>query len=125
MKNFFQEFRNFITGGNLMEIASGLLFATAFKDLISSFSNTFILPIINEALHYAPGTDADSAVKVGGIQINYGPFITEVISFLITALVLFLMVKLYNKLLHGSIKKPAENEVAVLLEIRDLLKEKK
>jgi large conductance mechanosensitive channel len=125
MKNFLHEFKEFIVKGNLLEIASGLLLATAFKDLISSFSNTFILPLINKALNYAPKGSGDSAVKVAGIQFNYGAFIAELISFLITGIVLFLMVKLYNRLIPKKPKKPEPTELDILVEIRDLLNKKK
>jgi large conductance mechanosensitive channel len=123
MKSFFREFRDFITQGNLMEVASGLLLATAFRDLISSFSNTFILPLINKALNYSSNiADSDSTVKVAGLNINYGAFLTELISFLITGIVLFLMIKLYTKL--ASKRKPVDTELSILKEIRDSLNKK-
>lgn len=123
MKGFFSEFRDFITQGNLMEVASGLLLATAFKDLISSFSNTFILPLINKALNYSSNiADSNSSVQVAGLNINYGAFITELISFLITGIVLFLLIKLYTKIARS--RKPVDTELSLLKEIRDSLNKK-
>lgn len=123
MKGFFSDFRDFITQGNLMEVASGLLLATAFKDLISSFSNTFILPLINKALNYSSNiADSSSTVQVAGLNINYGAFITELISFLITGIVLFLMIKLYGRIARS--RKPVDTELKILKEIRDSLNKK-
>lgn len=123
MKGFFSDFRDFITQGNLMEVASGLLLATAFKDLISSFSNTFILPLINKALNYSSNiADSSSTVQVAGLNINYGAFITELISFLITGIVLFLMIKLYGRIARN--RKHVDTELSILKEIRDSLNKK-
>lgn len=122
MKKFLKEFSAFLKQGNLMEVATGLLMATAFKDLVTSFSNTFILPIINKLLGMVGSYEQH--VTLFGIDFQIGNFITSLISFVIILFVLFLIVKAYNKFLvkqKQEQEETSENELTVLKEIKALL----
>ena len=126
MKKFFKEFLDFLKQGNLIDIAVGLLLATAFKDLVTSFSDSFLMPIINKLLGFTGGTN--SYFTIMDMKFEYGNFISNLISFVIIGFVLFLVVKSYNKFL---VKKKDDNanqvdtELSVLKEIKDLLEEQK
>lgn len=120
MKNFIKEFKEFIQQGNMLEIAVGLLIGVAFNDVVTKFSNGFLMPPINRILGWSG--DANSYFEIAGMQFAYGAFISSLISFIIIGLFLFSIVKAYNKF----IKKPqetvdVETELTVLKEIKDLL----
>ena len=125
MRNFVKEFGTFISRGSLIEIAVGLLIATSFNGLVTSFADSFIMPIVNAALGFA-----DSYISyfvVFNIKFEYGSFISALISFIIVGFVLFLIVKSYNKI--KSIRKEeeeliVETELSLLKEIRDALVKK-
>ncbi|MDF9866800.1 large conductance mechanosensitive channel [Bacilli bacterium PM5-3] len=124
MKKFFKEFIDFIQQGNLVEIAIGLLLATAFKDLVTSFSNSFIMPVVNKCLGFAK--EDTSYFTILDMKFEYGNFISSLISFLIIGFVLFMIVKSYNALIHKKDEETnVETELSLLKEIRDLLDEKK
>lgn len=122
MKNFFKEFSTFLKQGSMIEIATGLLIATAFNTLVTSFSDAFLMPIINRLLGFTD--DITSYFEIAGMRFEYGMFISALISFIIIAFVLFLVVKGYNKL-TGKDKKEeeeiTETELDVLKEIKSLL----
>lgn len=127
MKKIGKEFSEFIQQGNLIEIAVGLLIATAFKDLVTSFSNSFIMPIINKLLGYTGGKNATFVIL--DMKFTYGDFIAALISFLIIAIVLFVIVKSYNKLKAMTIKQETEmvieTELSLLKDIKSLLEKNK
>ncbi len=118
-----QEFRDFLMKGNLVEIAVGLLMAVAFKDVTDAFVNGIISPIVGSVLG-APSF-ADKTLKIGDGVLAYGAFIDAVISFVIVGFVLFLVVKAYNaakaRQSKGGEDAEVAEDVAVLREIRDLL----
>lgn len=149
MKKFFGEFKEFITQGNVMDMAVGSIIGLSFKDLVTSFTNDIISPILGifggvdfSQMKWVIGTKQvldEATGKMTTIEntINYGAFITGIINFVIMALVIFSMVKLVAAVSGWSkklIKKDdAEEEVAVpevpaettddiLKDIRDLLK---
>lgn len=126
-KGFIEEFKSFVLRGNVMDMAVGVIIATAFAGIITALTDDFINPLINGI----GGAEIGGRVKIyGGQYINYGHFITAIINFLIMALVLFLMLKFVNKLMTVGKKKeeakeeaPTKTDEAKLLEeIRDLLK---
>lgn len=126
MKKFLNEFLTFLKQGNLIEIAVGLLLATAFKDLVTSFSDSFLMPIINRLLGFTKG--ANSYFIIFDTKFEYGNFISSLITFIIIGFVLFLVVKSYNKLLvkkKDDDENQIDNELSVLKEIRTLLEEQK
>ena len=113
--------------GNVMDMAVGVIIGGAFSGIVTALTTDFINPLINGI----GGAEVGGTLKIyGGQVIKYGDFITAIINFLIMALVLFFMLKAFNKL--ASLGKKEEEEVvpktdeAVLLEeIRDLLKKQK
>jgi large conductance mechanosensitive channel len=105
----FDEFKKFINQGNVIELAVGFILATAFAAVIKTLVDNVIMPPIGAALG---GTDFASlyinlssksyasfadALKAGAPVIGYGLFLNAVISFLIVALVMFLIVQAYNR----------------------------
>ncbi len=142
---FLKEFKEFAIKGNMFDMAIGVIIGGVFKDLVTSFTNNIIMPVITVftgsidfsswriALPSLFGDKLDP--ETGEIIKNYlcvGDFISSVISFLILAFVIFLMVKGVNTL-RSLGKKPEApaappeptKEELLLTEIRDLLKEKK
>ena len=119
-----QEFKKFIMKGNLVEIAVGLILALAFSDVVKAFTDGIISPIIG-AVFGVPSFKA-KILNIGDGKLLYGAFIDTVIYFVITGFVLFLVVKAYNSM-KARTAQSAEPEdlpedVALLTEIRDLLK---
>lgn len=147
-RGFIKEFKEFALKGNMFDMAIGVIIGGVFKDLVDSFTKNLIMPIISIftgsvdfsswkiALPSLFGEKLDP--ETGEAIVNYlrfGDFLSSVISFLILALVIFLMVKGMNKLRSLGQKKQAEeeepaappepsNEEKLLTEIRDLLKER-
>ncbi len=126
MKKFFQEFKEFIAKGDVMSMAIGIIIGSAFTAIVTSVVNDIITPFMGLILG---GIDFKSImIEVGDAQILVGNFIQAVINFLITAFVLFLVVKSINQLKRKPKEepKPAEpvipEDIKLLTEIRDLLK---
>ncbi|MCQ2554702.1 MAG: large conductance mechanosensitive channel protein MscL [Clostridia bacterium] len=132
MKKFFSEFKAFITKGNVMSMAVGIIIGGAFTAIVNSLVKDIISPVIGIL---TGGINFEElSVGVGEAQIMVGNFINAVITFLLTALVLFWIVKFFNKLENLKKKEeeapkvpeePKPTEMDVLTEIRDLLKEGK
>ena len=127
-KGFISEFKDFILRGNVMDMAIGVIIGGAFQGIVSALTEDFINPLINGI----GGASIGGKIKIyGGQYIKYGDFITAIINFVIMAFVLFLLLKGMNKIM--SLKKKEEEkaeekkkeEVALLEEIRDLLKKSK
>lgn len=125
-----QEFKKFISQGNVLDLAIGMIIGASFKAIVDSFVNDIISPILGIFLG---GIDfSQLSITVGQAQIMYGNFINSVISFLIIAFVLFMVVKAVNtakeKLSRNKAVEEAAEEAApskeevLLTEIRDLLK---
>lgn len=113
MKKFIQEFKEFALQGNVMSMAVGVIVGAAFKDLVTSFTDNVITPIIN----CIGGAEIQGRIHLLGEQyINYGAFITAVINFLIMAFIIFLMVKGMNNLANIGKKKEEEVEGATTKE---------
>lgn len=113
MKKFLQEFKEFALQGNVMSMAVGVIVGAAFKDLVTSFTDNVITPIIN----CIGGAEIQGRIHLLGDQyINYGAFITAVINFLIMAFIIFLMVKGMNNLANMGKKKEEAVEEATTKE---------
>lgn len=106
VKKFLNEFKTFALKGNVMDLAVGVIIGAAFQNIVTSFTESFINPIISSI----------GGAKVGGkIQIfhtgqylRYGDFITAVINFLIMAFVIFMLMKAINKIMSlGKHDEPA------------------
>lgn len=111
-KGFFSEFKEFLSRGNVMDLAIGLIIGSAFTAIVTSLNNDIISPILG----LFGGVDfSNLMVKLGGNAhspvIKYGNFITAVINFLITGLVLFVIIKIVS---HAANKLPLidDDEVA-------------
>ena len=128
MKDFINEFKEFILRGNVMDMAIGVIIGGAFQGIVSALTEDFINPLINGI----GGASIGGRIRIyGGQYIRYGDFITAVINFIIMAFVLFILLKGMNKII--SLRKKEEKseetekseEVQLLEEIRDLLKKSK
>ena len=127
MKKFFGEFKAFISKGDVVSMAVGLMVGSAFTAIITALNAHILTPIIGI---FMGGIDfADIIVQVGEAKLEVGLFIQAVINFFITAFVLFLVVKFFNSFKKKEEEKPAAppavpEDVKLLTEIRDLLKNK-
>ena len=131
MKGFMKEFKEFISKGDVMSMAVGIIIGGAFTAIVTSVVEDIIGPLIGLVIG---GLDFSTlSLGVGDAQIMFGNFIQAVINFLITALVLFLIIKSFNKMKEEAdkLKKKEEEEAAtedpaeeilLLREIRDSLK---
>lgn len=133
MKKFFDEFKEFISRGNVMDMAVGIIVGSAFTAIVTSLVNDLIMPLVG--IITGGINISELAVTVGTADLKYGSFLQAVINFLIISFVVFSMVKVMNaarakaEALAG--KKKAEEEkkeeekpdpqIVLLTEIRDLL----
>ena len=108
MKSFMKEFKEFISRGNVMDMAVGIIIGGAFTAIVTSLVEDIITPIIG----MIGGFDFSSfVVTVNNSNIAVGKFINAVINFLLIALVLFSIIKAMNKA-AAIVKKPEEEEAA-------------
>ena len=122
------EFREFISRGNVIDLAVGVIIGAAFSKIVDSIVGDLILPIVSRIFggldfssYYLPLAEA----KKAGAVFAYGNFITVSINFLILAFIIFLMVKQINRLKRTTPPAPpasAPEDVVLLREIRDALK---
>ncbi len=95
MKSFMNEFKKFISRGNVMDMAIGIIIGGAFTTIVSSFVEDIITPIIG--LFGGMNFDEWKLHLLGDVTLSYGKFLTSVINFLIIALVLFMIIRMLNK----------------------------
>lgn len=94
MKKFLQEFKQFISKGNVMDLAVGVIIGGAFSSIVTSLTDNIIKPLIN----CIGGAEIQGKIHlIGENYIDYGAFLSAVINFLIMALIIFCMVKIVNK----------------------------
>lgn len=134
------EFREFALKGNMVDLAIGVIIGVAFGGLVQSVVNDLLMPVIGLVtggidfsqmyvqLSGAPAATLDRA-RENGATLAYGNFVTLVINFLIVAWVLFLIVKMMNRMKRQPPPAPATpppptREEVLLAEIRDLLARK-
>ena len=126
-----KEFKEFISKGNVMDMAVGVIIGGAYSKIVTALVESILMPIIG-VIRGGKSVE-DMSIMVGNAAIGYGAFIQAIIDFLLIALVLFMILKAFNKAKSVVVKEeeaPAEPEpvpadVELLTEIRDLLKEKK
>jgi len=106
MKKFLAEFKAFALRGNVMDLAVGVIIGGAFTALVTSLINNLINPIIG---CFTTEGFAGLSFTIGQATLTYGQFIMDVLNFIIMAFVVFLMVKVVNKL--TSLGKKKEEEV--------------
>ena len=117
-----KEFKEFISKGNLVEIAVGLILALAFAGLVGSFTENLINPIIG-AIFGQPNFDS-LVIDIGDAQLRYGAFLTTLLNFVIVAFVLFLVVKAYNRMAPKEEEVGGPTDIELLTEIRDALRQR-
>lgn len=132
-----QEFKAFAMRGNVMDMAIGIVIGGAFGKIISSLVSDIIMPIVGmltggvdfSKLKWVlkAADDSDPKHKIAEVAINYGTFIDTIITFIIIAFAIFMVIKLMNKMQRKQEEAPAAPpaDVALLTEIRDLLKDRK
>jgi len=136
-----KEFRAFIAKGNVLDLAVAVIIGAAFAKIVTSLTDDIIMPLIGmifggldfsshfvvlgpvPADYHGSMTDYAALKKAGAPVLGWGSFLTEVVSFLILAFIIFLMVRWASKMM----KKPDEttagpSEVELLTEIRDELR---
>jgi large conductance mechanosensitive channel len=116
MKKFFGEFKKFITRGNVVDMAVGVIVGSSFTAIVNGLSNNILKPVINWLLALIFGKDSLSDIFTvlkrvetaegeldlsQSIYIDWGAFINAVINFFLIAFVLFTLVKLINKFSEG------------------------
>lgn len=104
---FWSEFRQFIAKGNVMNLAVGVIIGAAFQAITNSLVNDIISPVIGL---FASADMSAWSVMIGGAEIRYGAFLTAIINFLIMALVIFLLVKILNRIMAIGKKPEPEAE---------------
>lgn len=130
-----KEFKAFISKGNVLDLAIGVIIGAAFSKIVSSLVNDVIMPIIGLILGNINFKELKIVLKeanndIPASTLNYGLFIQNIIDFLIIAFIIFLFVKLYSKTKKEDKKEPKQEvptltkDQELLIEIRDLLKNK-
>lgn len=135
-----KEFKEFALKGNLVDIAIAFVMGAAFSKLVSSFINGIVMPIVglitagadfgNLKIVLKPNiVDSAGNIVQNEVAISYGQFINVTIDFLLVSFIMFLIVKAINKSKKKAAEEPKKepeptNEEKLLMEIRDLLKNK-
>jgi large conductance mechanosensitive channel len=117
-----QEFKEFATRGNALDLAVGVIIGAAFTPIVATLVANIIMPVIG---YITAGIDFSSltVVPIGGIEIKYGLFVNAIVQFLLTAIALFFLIKGINMLRRPQPKPapaPPQSEI-YLKEIRDAL----
>jgi large conductance mechanosensitive channel len=135
------EFKAFIAKGNVLDLAVAGIIGAAFAKIVSSLTDDIIMPLVGKifggldfsshflllgpipADYHGSMTDYAALKKAGAPVFGWGTFVTELVSFLILAFIIFLMIKAANKAIRKGPDAPAgPTEVELLTEIRDSLR---
>jgi len=131
-----QEFKAFAMRGSVVDLAVGVVIGGAFGKIVSSLVDKIIMPpigMLTGGIDFSqlkwvlkPGDDSDPKHKIAEVAVGYGDFINTIITFLIIAAAIFMVVKMINSMQKKQDEAPAAPpaDVALLTEIRDLLKSK-
>ena len=136
-----KEFKEFAIKGNVLDMAVGVVIGAAFATIVSSFVADILMPpigllvgnvdfadlfaVLKSGAKAGPYANLAQAKEAGAVTLNYGAFLSKVLSFLIVAFSVFLVVRLFNRLKKQEEATPApppSPEVMLLTEIRDVLK---
>jgi len=132
--SFFSEFKAFAMRGSVVDLAVGVVIGAAFGKIVTSLVDNVIMPPIGvliggidfSELVLRIGTPVADAkgVVTGGAIIKYGAFLNTIFQFIIVAIVIFIVIKLMNRLIRKEEAAPAPPpaDVVLLAEIRDILK---
>ena len=136
MKKFTSEFRKFISRGNVVDMATGMVIGASFTAIVNSLVNDIIMPIVGVLIGGVDFSSFRIVLKAAtetepAVTLNYGTFVNTIITFLIVSFAIFCVVKSMNKL-HEKQKSAAAKDapapasppadIQLLTEIRDLLK---
>ena len=125
------EFKEFISKGNVLDLAVGVIIGAAFGKIVSSLVDDILMPIVGMIIG---GINfSELSFTIGSASIKYGSFIQNIVDFLIVAFCIFIFIKAINKFMvkkkkeeEKSVETPKKSdEVLLLEEIRDLLKKRK
>ena len=133
---FVQEFKQFISRGNVVDLAVGIIIGAAFTGIVNSLVTDIIMPPIGKIMGGIDFKDffinlssgdystLKAATDAGAATINYGLFLNQVINFLIVSFAVFVLVKQVNrfKKAQDAVPVPPSKSELLLEEIRDLLK---
>lgn len=146
MKKFFKEFKTFITRGNVIDMAVGVIIGGAFSAIVTALTNNILMPLINWVLLAITGgqgidkiytylskvyevNDAGVATDVvdltKSIYIDWGAFITAIINFILIALVLFLIIRFINYIHEGAARQKGKYAPLTKEEVKALKKDGK
>jgi large conductance mechanosensitive channel len=129
-----EEFKKFAMRGNVVDLAIGVIIGVAFNAVVNSLVGDIIMPLIgavtggldfsNHFIKLSPNVTADTLAeaKKQGAVLAWGSFVTIIINFAIIAWVLFLLVKLMNRLIATPAGPAVNKQEQLLTEIRDLLR---
>ncbi len=127
MKKFIHDFKEFISKGNVLDLAIAVVIGNAFNAIVTSLVNDVIMPLVGIIIGGIDFTGIKITYKTSSIMV--GNFIQNIINFLIIALSIFVMISVFKKLSHKKKEEelppppPKSEEVLLLEEIRDLLKQ--
>ncbi len=131
-KGFIGEFKEFVSRGNVVDMAVGVVVGSAFTGIVNSLVKDVIMPFIGWLIGGIDFSDFRVVLKAAEgeapeVAILYGTFLNQIINFFILAFVVFVVVKVLNRFKRKKEEAPAEppkpsDEVVLLTEIRDLLK---
>ncbi len=119
------EFKKFISRGNVVDMAVGVIVGGAFGKIVTSLVSDILMPLIGTVMGGLDFTNL--SIKIKNSTIAYGSFIQSIVDFLIIATCIFLMIQLFEKVKHKETSEeiPSKREEVLLLEeIRDLIKNK-
>jgi len=138
-----QDFKAFIAKGNVLDLAVAVIIGAAFAKIVASLTDDIIMPIIGKifggldfsshfillgpipADYHGSMTDYAALKKAGAPVLGWGAFVTEIVSFIILAFIIFLMVRWATKMMRKRDEAPAgPSEVELLTEIRDELRKR-
>ncbi len=131
--SFFKEFKQFIARGNVMDLAVGVIIGNAFSKIVTSLTNNILMPLVGVVIGGFDFSNLSYTFNIWNrtVDLKYGEFIQNTVDFLITAFCIFVMIKIVNKIFNkkeeskDEPKEPVKSdEVKLLEEIRNLLKEK-
>ncbi len=137
-----REFRTFIARGNVLDLAVAVIIGAAFAKIVASLTDDIIMPIVGAVFggldfsshftllgpvpagYHGSLTDYAALKKAGAPVLGWGAFVTQIVSFLILAFIIFLMVRWASKLMRPPVVEidTGPTEVELLTEIRDELK---
>ena len=114
MRKFFEEFKKFISRGNVMDMAVGVIIGGAFTAIVNSLVNDIFMPLLSLITggFDIAGMSVSFGVGDNAATLNYGAFLSAVMNFLLIALVIFCIIKAMNTAKDKMLKKPEEEAPA-------------